>query len=59
MAEFSEAMILTDADGDSIAEELLMFRGYCFPRRSNPDADKTWGPFSQEAKDFCSTRPVG
>ncbi len=59
MAEFSEAMILTDADGDSIAEEMLMYRGYCFPRRKDPDADETWGPFSKEAKDFCSTRPIG
>ncbi len=53
MVEFSEAMILTDADGDKIAEELLLVRGFCFPLKKNPNK------FLPDVKEFCSTRPVG
>ena len=59
MIEFTDAMILTDADGDSIAEELMVIRGFCFPERKDPNHDERFGPFPDETKDFCSTRPVG
>ena len=59
MIEFSDVMILTDADGDSIAEEIMVMRNFCFPERDNPFNDKDFGPFPDEIKEFCSTRPVG
>jgi len=62
MTEFSRAMILTDADGDGLANEFMINRGFCFPQRSGPGVDprlQTMGPYSQEVMDFCSIRPVG
>ncbi len=53
MTEFTDVMILTDADGDSLAEEVMIIRGYCFPERHDPES------FPDDIKEFCSTRPVG
>lgn len=59
MSEFSNSMILTDADGDGRAEEFMITRGFCFPDRDDPDADAEFGSFPEDIKAFCSTRPVG
>lgn len=59
MSEFSNAMILTDADGDGIAEEFMVTRDFCFPNRDDPEADPEFGPFPDNINTFCSTRPVG
>lgn len=59
MSEFASTMILTDVDGDGIAQEILISRDFCFPKRPNPDYDEKFGPFTEEVKTFCSTRPVG
>lgn len=59
MSEFSSTMILTDADGDGIAEEFLVTRDFCFPNRDDPDSHPRFGPFPQDVNAFCSTRPVG
>ena len=29
MSEYTRAMLLTDADGDGIAQEILLSRGFC------------------------------
>ena len=71
--EFTRTMILTDADGDGAADELILHRGFCFPERQQPGSkvkdvfgpkmsDKTLeelGPFPSEVIGFCSSRPVG
>ncbi len=60
--EYTRAMLLTDADGDGIADELVIGRSFCFPHRDGPDVDPLYpelGPFTDESKKFCSTRPVG
>jgi len=60
MQEYTRAMLLTDADGDGIAQELMLHRGFCYPQRDGPDVDNPdYGIFSDEVKKFCSTRPVG
>ena len=55
-------MILTDADGDGFAQEIVLSRGFCYPQRQGPESDpenKIYGPFSYQVNNFCSTRPVG
>jgi hypothetical protein len=62
MEEYTRSMLLTDADGDGVAQEIVLSRGFCFPQRDGPDKDPNnpeYGPFSSEVKKFCSTRPVG
>ena len=60
MQEFANTMILTDADGDGVANEIMIVRGNCFPQREDPDPDyPEFGPFSEEVINFCATRPVG
>jgi len=62
MMEYATTMILTDADGDGIANEVMISRGFCFPQRVGPGVDPEYpqfGEFSDEVKSFCSTRPVG
>jgi len=62
MMEFTRTMMVTDADGDGFAEEILINRGFCYPQRDGPGVDETQpelGAYSQEVKRFCNTRPVG
>jgi len=62
MMEFPSTMILTDADGDGIANEVMIIRGFCFPQRDGPQVDPSYpefGKYTDEVIDFCSTRPVG
>jgi len=50
MTEYTRSMMLTDADGDGIAQEIILSRGFCFPQRD--------GPFlSDTLLSFCKTRP--
>lgn len=71
-SEFTGAMILTDADGDGFANEMIVSRGFCFPQRQqlgstvkvngpklNENTREALGPFPSEVIDFCKTRPVG
>lgn len=53
LSEFTRSMILTDADGDGIADELILNRAYCFPSR------KKLGFVPEEILEFCKSRPVG
>jgi len=59
MSEFTSTMMLTDADGDGLADEFMVMRDFCFPKREDPNNDAEFGPFSSDVKQFCSTRPVG
>eukprot|EP00559_Dactyliosolen_fragilissimus_P002086 CAMPEP_0184871804 /NCGR_PEP_ID=MMETSP0580-20130426/40926_1 /TAXON_ID=1118495 /ORGANISM="Dactyliosolen fragilissimus" /LENGTH=612 /DNA_ID=CAMNT_0027374515 /DNA_START=44 /DNA_END=1879 /DNA_ORIENTATION=- len=62
MSEYTRSMILTDADGDGIAEEILLSRGFCYPQREGPGTDPNYpdlGPFPHDVIEFCKTRPVG
>lgn len=60
MREYARAMLLTDADGDGKAEELMLHRGFCFPQREGPNDDHPeYGIYDDEVKEFCRTRPVG
>ncbi|GFH53370.1 hypothetical protein CTEN210_09846 [Chaetoceros tenuissimus] len=62
MKEFANTIILTDADGDGVANEIMIVRGNCFPQREDPDLDPKYpeyGPFTEEVINFCATRPVG
>ena len=59
MMEFSSTMLLTDADGDGLAQEIMVARDFCFPKREGPGNDPEYGTFTDEVRDFCSTRPVG
>jgi hypothetical protein len=61
MTEYTRAIILTDANGDGYADEILLNRGFCYPRRKGPDKDYAYpglGPFTKDIKVFCSSRPV-
>lgn len=51
--EYTKAVLLTDANGDGIANEIVINRAFCFPQRDEP------GDFKMDAKQFCATRPVG
>eukprot|EP00979_Chaetoceros_neogracilis_P009788 scaffold2226_cov383-Chaetoceros_neogracile.AAC.1 len=59
LSEFASTMILTDADGDGVANEFMLIRDFCFPKRADPESDAEFGPFNEAIKEFCSTRPVG
>lgn len=58
--EFSNSAIWTDADGDGIANEFMIPRDFCFPKRVGPNFNHPeYGKFTIEIKSFCKTRPVG
>jgi len=59
MKEFTGSMMLTDADGDGFAQEIMISRSFCFPQRTNIASNPNYIPFTKKAKKFCSTRPVG
>jgi len=65
MSEYARAALLTDVDGDGIAQEFVMNRAFCFPQRSGPEAVNTdpelyeLGPYPENILEFCKTRPVG
>ena len=62
MQEFANTMIVTDADGDGVANEIMIVRGNCFPQREDSELDPEYpeyGPFTEEVINFCETRPVG
>jgi hypothetical protein len=62
LAEYSRAMMVTDADGDGLAQEFILNRSFCYPFRKGPSTDPSLpdlGPYSSEIKEFCNTRPVG
>ena len=55
LREYSSSMMLTDADGDGLAQEFLMSRGFCYPQKEGI----TESQMSKEIINFCSSRPVG
>ena len=55
MSEYTQAMMLTDADGDGIAQEIILVRGFCYPQRAKLDVES----LTEDIKEFCSTRPGG
>jgi hypothetical protein len=60
MREFARTAILTDADGDGYAEELVFQRTQCFPRRDGPGVDPAlpeMGEFPAEYILFCESHP--
>jgi len=62
MMEFTRSMLLTDANGDGYANEIVLNRSFCFPQRSGPDPDPKYpnlGSFPSDIEEFCSSRPVG
>ena len=62
MQEYSRTLMLTDADGDGFANEIVLNRSFCYPHRDGPEVDPSYrelGEFSEEMKIFCATRPVG
>jgi len=62
MSEFTLSMILTDADSDGFAQEIMLIRSFCFPQRKGPKTDPIfpeYGKFPKRIKKFCKTRPVG
>ena len=61
MMEFANTMIVTDADGDGFANEIMINRGFCFPQRRGPGVDPRYpslGKF-EGMEEFCASRPVG
>ncbi len=62
MQEYSRTLMVTDADGDGFANEIVLNRSFCYPQRNGPDVDPMFedlGEFPSNVKQFCSTRPVG
>lgn len=62
MKEYARSMILTDADGDGLAQEFFIQRSFCYPQRPGPGVDSSQpelGPYDSKVKQFCNTRPVG
>jgi len=57
MREYTRAMILTDADGDGYAQEILLNRAFCFPQRNDYGSNPNSLP--KGVATFCRTRPVG
>eukprot|EP00979_Chaetoceros_neogracilis_P012119 scaffold3111_cov263-Chaetoceros_neogracile.AAC.26 len=53
LSEFASTMILTDADGDGVANERI------HAHSADPENDAEFGPFNEAIMEFCSTRPVG
>lgn len=62
MMEYVNTMLVTDADGDGIANEIMIIRGLCFPERSGPGVDPKYpefGEYTEETLAFCRSRPLG
>lgn len=61
MMEYASTMIVTDADGDGFANEIMISRGFCFPDRDGPQEDPSYPEFGEFGgmQEFCGTRPVG
>jgi len=62
MREYARAMIVTDANGDGYADDIVLNRSFCYPHRNGPDIDEDYpqlGEYTPENKQFCSIRPVG
>lgn len=62
MMEYTRALLITDADGDGIAQEIVLNRGFCYPQRDGPHTDPNYselGNFTDDSTQFCSSRPVG
>jgi len=62
MSEYARTMILTDVDGDGLAQELVLNRGFCYPQRDGPGVDPKnpdLGEFPEDLVEFCKSRPVG
>jgi len=62
MMEYVNTMLLTDADGDGVTNEIMMIRGLCFPQRSGPGVDPQYpefGEYTEDTLSFCRTRPGG
>jgi len=60
MREFFRTAILTDADGDGQAAELVVQRAQCYPKRQGPGIaprNTRHGPYPEDYKRFCYTRP--
>ena len=59
MKEYTRSMMLTDADGDGLAQEIVVSRGFCYPQRVNATEDPIYGPFPDDVVEFCKNKPVG
>lgn len=47
--------MVTDADGDALAQELILNRSFCYPFRKGPSTDPSLpslGPFSSDVQGF-------
>eukprot|EP00927_Polykrikos_kofoidii_P017523 TRINITY_DN17_c0_g1_i1.p1 TRINITY_DN17_c0_g1~~TRINITY_DN17_c0_g1_i1.p1 ORF type:complete len:685 (+),score=89.54 TRINITY_DN17_c0_g1_i1:44-2056(+) len=58
LSEYSSTMVLTDADLDGFAEELVMQRAECLPK-GDPVAGIIAPTPTAERSKFCETRPAG
>eukprot|EP00927_Polykrikos_kofoidii_P017525 TRINITY_DN17_c0_g1_i3.p1 TRINITY_DN17_c0_g1~~TRINITY_DN17_c0_g1_i3.p1 ORF type:complete len:687 (+),score=92.26 TRINITY_DN17_c0_g1_i3:47-2062(+) len=58
LSEYSSTMVLTDADLDGLAEELVLQRAPCLPQ-SDRAAGITAPTPTDERLNFCETRPEG
>ena len=62
MKEYSTAMILTDANGDGMAQEFLVNHVNCYPHRKVSKTDPAFsdlGPYPKNIVEFCHQHPVG
>ncbi len=61
MMEYASTMIVTDADGDGFANEIMISRGFCYPHRQGPGTDPNYPEFGNfdGMQEFCGSRPVG
>jgi hypothetical protein len=57
LREYISSMVLTDADGDGLARELVIQRARCLPM--NGAGDVAAANASAERLEFCETRPEG
>ena len=53
LQEFTRSLMLTDANGDGHADELVINRAFCYPQR------QPLGNVTDEFQSFCQSRPVG
>lgn len=49
--EYSKVAMISDVDGDGLAQELIIARDHCWPQAKPP--------YSRKTHDFCRSRPVG
>ena len=61
MSEYTRSMMVTDADGDGYAQEIVLSRGFCFPQRDGPgsDPENVLGVFSDEDASTVYSLSVG